>query len=462
MKRESPKFERIPTMKFGFESEKLLFDLNDNNIYHGVFHLVDALSDYISFHGTDATARITNEFVLNMVEMNTIASRSQREVIEDYLLLYQIVKDVSQRENVAPLPLSAVPFHFTPSMVPKWPYYVQNSILSGKRLKEWALLETSPLADAGNCAGLHVHFEIEALPEFLMFSPELAHKHNLALMLTPMTAFAASPYFLAEHSAHSMRCKRYHFGVYKNFPHNGGLPPVFDTSENVLRYTVSGIDSWIARGMALGFSEDDLRKLTSKKGANWSMVRWNRTWNTIELRCLESDRIDLDLGKFVWAAGAMQRLDRKGEALIPVVNRPLAPLDDAMVDEAFTVTGNTVSIPSTIGIHELTDRAVRLGLGDPWVERYLQRLGEFALKGVEEDCVRAFQILKDALDRRETTSSRFLAESKGEATITQEACLPILQKLFEEDRQALARLRSIFPGAFPKGRAGIFPSFTRK
>jgi hypothetical protein len=448
-------------MKFGFESEKLLYDLNEGDIFHGVFGLVDALSDYVSVYGADVPARITNEFVLNMVEMNTLASSSQREVLEDYLLLYQIVKDVARRENVAPLPLSAVPFHFTPSMVPKWPYYVQNSILSGKRLKEWTLSETSPLADAGNCAGLHVHFEIEALPEFLMFTPELAHKHNLALMLTPMTAFSASPYFLADHSAHSMRCKRYHFGVYKNFPHNGGLPPVFDSSENVLRYTLSGIESWIAQGMALGFPDDDLRKLTAKKGANWSMVRWNRTWNTIELRCLESDRIDLDLSKFVWAAGAMQRLDRKGEALVPVVSRPLAPLDAAMVDEAFTVTGNSVAVPSTIGIHELTERAVASGLGDPLVERYLQRLGEFALKGVEEDCVPVFQILKEALDRKETTSSRFLVETKEAKTITREECLPILQKLLEEDRHALTRLRAIFPSVFPKGRAGMFPSFSR-
>ncbi|RYZ72751.1 MAG: hypothetical protein EOP09_02780, partial [Proteobacteria bacterium] len=126
-------------MKFGFESEKILYDLQEKSIYHGVFRLVDALSDYISFHGEDIPKKITNEFVLNMVEMNTVASQSQREVIEDYLLLFQIVKDVARRDNVTPLPMAAVPFHFTPTMVPKWAYYVQNSILSGKRLKDWAL-----------------------------------------------------------------------------------------------------------------------------------------------------------------------------------------------------------------------------------------------------------------------------------------------------------------------------------
>jgi hypothetical protein len=118
-------------------------------------------------------------------------------------------------------------------------------------------------------------------------------------------------------------------------------------------------------------------------------------------------------------------------------------------------------VPSTIGIHELTERAVASGLGDPLVERYLQRLGEFALKGVEEDCVPVFQILKETLDRKETTSSRFLVETKEAKTITREECLPILQKLLEEDRHALTRLRAIFPSVFPKGRAGMFPSFSR-
>lgn len=36
-------------MKFGFESEKLLFDLKNDSVYDGVFRLVDALSDYVTY-----------------------------------------------------------------------------------------------------------------------------------------------------------------------------------------------------------------------------------------------------------------------------------------------------------------------------------------------------------------------------------------------------------------------------
>lgn len=449
-------------MKFGFESEKLLFDLKDDSIYHGVFRLVDALSDYTSFHGEDIPNRVTNEFVLNMVEMNCISSTSQREVVEDYLLLHQIVTNVSLREKVVPLPLAAVPFDFTPTMVPKWPYYVQNSILSGKRLKDWVLSPFSPMADAGNCAGLHAHFEVECLPEFLMFSKELVNKHNMGLMLTPMIAFSASPYFYGEHAAYSMRAHRYYGSVYSNFPLNGGLPPVMSTSEEVLRYTLSGIEAWIEAGVKIGFSVDDLSKLTSKKGANWSMVRWNRRWNTIELRCLESDRVDYDIGKFIWVAGAMKRLDSNNEALEPVELSSKAGLDSKMIEDALAVSGKSVSILPTSAIHELTKRAVNHGIEDSLVEQYLHRLSDYARPGVDEDCGKIFDILKGALDSKLTTASLVFEALGRKAKISREACLPVVRDLVQQERAALQRCRPEFPGIIPKKPSDIFPSMVQR
>lgn len=448
-------------MKFGFESEKLLFDLKDNSIFHGVFQLVDALSDYTSFHGEAISKKVTNEFVLNMVEMNTVASTSQREVIEDYLLLHQVVTDVSTREKVALLPLAAVPFQFTPNMVPKWPYYVQNSILAGKRAKGWALSPNAPLADAGNCAGLHAHFEIETLPEFLLFTKELVHKHNAALMLAPMVAFAASPYFYESHTAHSMRSARYYLGVYERFALNGRLPPVMETSEEVLRYTLAGMDHWVRAGVSLGFAQDDMEKLVAKKGANWSMLRWNRTWNTIELRCLESDRVDYDISKFVWAAGAMKRLDRKGEALEPEPMATRAPLDARMIADAWQVSGSSVSILSTVAIHELTTRAIANGIEDPFVEAYLHRLAAFAEPGVDQDCLNVFGILKNALDAGTTTAERILEATGHAASITPEQCVPVMRRLLDEERAAIQGLRQEFAGVIAQHRSELFPILPR-
>jgi hypothetical protein len=448
-------------MKFGFESEKLLFDLKDNSIFHGVFQLVDALSDYALLHGDDIPKKVTNEFVLNMVEMNTLASTSQREVIEDYLLLYQLVNDVSLREKVSPLPLAAVPFQFTPNMAPKWAYYVQNSILSGKRPRSWQLSPNSPLADAGNCAGLHAHFEIECLPEFLFFTKELVHKHNAALMLAPMVAFAASPYFYDTHTAHSMRSSRYYLGVYEKFQLNGRLPPVMETSEEVLRYTLAGMEYWVRAGVSVGFARHDMENLVAKKGANWSMVRWNRRWNTIELRCLESDRIDYDVSKFVWAAGAMRRFDWKGEALEPEPLQSTAPLDGHMIADVWRVSGKTVSILSTAAIHDLTTRAIKNGVEDPFVEAYLHRLADFAEPGVDDDCVPVFNILKHALAAGTSTSEVILRWTRHAAHVTQEQCVPIIKDLVDQERAAIAALREEFPTVIRKHRSELFPMVPR-
>lgn len=443
-------------MKFGFESEKLLYDLKTDTIHHGVLELVSALSDYESYLGKDLPRRIANEFVLNMVEVNTIASARQREVIEDYLLLHQVVSNVAYREKVVPLPLASVPFQFTPAMVPKWAYYVQNSILSGKRLKDWNLSPQSPLADAGNCAGLHAHFEIETPPEFLVFSDELVDKHNFGLMLTPMTAFSASPYFYGEYSAYSMRAHRYYNKVYQKFRLNGGLPPVMKTSEDVLRYTLEGIEYWIAAGVKIGFPREDLVKLTSKKGANWSMIRWNRTWNTIELRCLESDRADYDISKFTWVAGAMNRLDKKGEALKPMLIPTMAPLDQAMVNDAFSVNGNEVTILPTHAIHELTGRAVQSGFDDPLVESYIHRLSDFARAGVDEDCRVVFEILRKALDKRKTTAEVILQAVGHAKQITHDQCVPVIRTLLQREHLAVQSLRTEFGGIIRR-RSELFP-----
>lgn len=449
-------------MKFGFESEKLLFDLKTDSINHGVFEFVSALSDYGIFHGDEVTSRVSNEFVLNMIEMNTIASPLQRAVIEDYLLLHQLVCDVAARDKVVPLPLAAVPFDFTPNMVPKWAYYVQNSILSGRRLESWNLTPKSPLTSAGNCAGLHAHFEIECLPEFLVFSDELVNKHNLALMLTPMTAFSASPYFYGEHGAYSMRAHKYYYGVYEHFPRNGGLPPVMRTSEEVLRYTLSGLEDWIEAGVKIGFSRDDLNKLSSRKGANWSMLRWNRTWNTIELRCLESDRVDYDISKFTWVAGAMKRTDLRGEGLVPQALATEAELDEKMIDEALKVSGRHVSILPTHAIHELTNRAIHAGIQDPLVERYLHRLGAFAEPGVDHDCLHVFEILRKALQEKRTTAEVMLKSLNHARHVSRKQCIQVIRDLLQQDALRLQTLRTDFAGVIRKRKSELFPHQTRE
>lgn len=429
-------------MKFGFESEKFLFDLKDNCTFHGVYRLVDAVSDYDSLYGDPVSDRITNEFVLNMIEMNTHPSKRQIEVIKDYLLLYQSIIDVAKREHIAPVPLASMPFNFRPKMVPKWRYYVQNSILSGRKQKEWGIDSESPLLDAANCAGLHVHFEIKGIPEFLMFSNELVNKYNMALMLTPMIAFSSSPYFYGESGCSSMRAEKYFNGVYANHLLNGCLSPVMKTSEDVLKYTYAGVDDWIRKGVNVGFTKKEMEKLTYKRGANWSMVRWNRRWNTIELRCLESDRVDLDIAKFVCATGAMRRLDNESNNLIPVMLKTNQSLDLYMLNDIFQLSGKEFNILPTAALHELTSRAIKNGLEDDIVVSYLEKLISFAQKGVDQDCSDFFYILKKALKNRENTSIK-VRKKLGNRTggIHKKYWVPIIKELIEEEREILKNLQ---------------------
>lgn len=407
-------------MKFGLESEKFIFNLKSLRPSNGVFSFLDALSDFQREAGSDVMKeKVTNEFVLNMVEIGTKPSHSPMEVLKEYLLNYLLIKSVALREQVALVPMGALPMDYLPQMTPKWAYFVQNSILAKKRQDSWMMSAESPLRSAGNCAGMHVHAEVETPPEFLFSNRELQDKFNMGLMLTPLIAFSSSPYFFGSHEASCMRGQSYYAGVYKKFSLNGGLPPVMNSSMDVLKFVHDSIESWMKAGMKLGFSREDMMRLTAKKGANWNPIRWNRQWNTIEIRCLDSDSIDMDGSKFIWISGAMSRMDVKSEALKCSVIKSLKKVDKKMIDDCFDVSGRNVSILPTHAISEIFDRAIKFGTKDRLVEQYLHKVFSFARKGLGPEYRWTFNILKRALDSHQTSAEILLnkAGSKNKISI---------------------------------------------
>lgn len=255
-------------MKFGLEAEKFLFNLDNRRPSEGVFSFIDALSDFNGKRESSmGDGKITNEFVLNMVEIGTTPSTSPIEVLKDYFLHYLMIKRVCNRERVALVPMASLPMDYLPHMTSKWGYLVQNSILSGKKQTSWMMKENSPLRAAGNCAGVHVHIELDTAPEFLYSNSELADKFNMGLMMTPMIAFSSSPYFFGKHEAMSMRGHRYYHNTYRNFPLNGQLPPVAENSSAVLDFMRVSIEHWLKKAEATGFGREEVKKLTDKKGA---------------------------------------------------------------------------------------------------------------------------------------------------------------------------------------------------
>ncbi len=437
-------------MKFGLESEKHLFNLTKNKPSGGVFSFIDALSDYNRFFGKDVTSRVTNEFVLNMVEIGTLPSSDPMEIIQDYLLNLMLIQTVSIREDVALVPLAALPMDFLPHMIPKWPYYVQNSILSNRKQDSWNMENSSPLKRAGNCAGIHVHVELETAPEFLFSNRELQDKFNMGLMMTPMIAFGSSPYFFDKHEASSMRGLSYYNGVYADEKLNGGLPPVMASSAEVLEYFQTGINTWIDRGVALGFPREELSQLTGKKGANWNPVRWNRAWNTIEIRCLDSDSIDLDAAKFIWMTGAMNRLDTKGENFTCRVIDAREDLSETVIDQCFSIEGSEVLILSSKHIADLFNRAITAGVRDELVERYLNRLHDFAVARAPKRHYWAYEHLLTVLRNHETSSERILAYTNRCGTLTATQGITIVHSAIKEQKKSLRIMQNAFPDVFER------------
>ena len=455
-------------MKFGLESEKHLYDLKKNRPSTGVFRFIDALSDYNDDFGKENLSRVTNEFVLNMIEIGTIPSHEPIDVIKDYLFNLLLVENVSIREDVALVPLGALPMEFLPHSLPKWAYYLQNSILDGKKQDNWSMEQTSPLKAAGNCAGIHMHVEIETAPEFLFSNRELMDKFNMGLMMSPLIALGSSPYSFDIHEASSMRGYSYYQGVYKNDPLLGGLAPVMDSSADVLIYFQQGMFSWIDRGMSLGFPQEDLLRLTNKKGANWSPVRWNRAWNTIEIRCVDSDRMDLDAAKFIFVCNAMARMDLSGEKLECRELDEALPLTLENVELFFNVEEGSVTIPHTQMITELFDRAVRFGIRDKIIKRYIQRLMNFAQEKSLKHHQWAYTILKDMVDNNQTTSEKILAFTKDAPIIPPEMSQKIVLNAIEDQKASVETIRKLFPDIFErlkvadsKSHGENFPFFHR-
>ncbi len=268
----------------------------------------------------------------------------------------------------------------------------------------------------------------------------------MALMLSPMIAFSSSPYFFGVHEGKSMRGLHYYQKVYKNFPLNGGLPPVMNSSKAALEFVKKGGDYWISQGIKMGFSRAEMEIQVLNKTANWNPVRWNRRWNTIEIRCLDSDSFEMDAAKFIWICNAMKRMDLQGENLQCRVLT--GPLDRSMVNECFKLSGNEVSILSTDAIHDLFERAMIFGTKDELVEEYLHALGAFARVNIHKDQTWIFDKLMTVLEFHDTTSELLLEKTRGKLMISDKEAVKLVTESIAKNDWLVESLKSQTPDIF--------------
>ncbi len=448
-------------MRFGLESEKIIYDLKKHKISSSAQRILEALDDYKIIYGDDDVNRVTGEFVHHMIEMASSPSDNIFEVVRDYLFSYDLVRDTCDRFHHKTLPIASYPAHITPIMKSKWEYYIQNAILSQNLDIGWDLEPQHGLFPASNCAGVHMHVELDTLPEHLTFTTELADKFNLALSLAPLVAFAASPYFIGKHSAVSMRAKSYFMGVYKGKPY-GEIPPVFETSADILKYFRHALLTWEKEGADLGLDPKELHRIYNKKGAAWNMIRWNRTWNTVEMRCFDTDFVGMDVGKFALCTSILKRTDLQGEQLqvnILKVNESL-DVDQAIkesLDEVFEVENGKVNIFPTKLLHRIMELAVNEGLSHDLVHAYIGKI--FALSRETRDWKEEwlFETIAKSYEERLSTADKILQMTGHKTEIDSSEAGPVLEWVLGEEEIQFQKLRESLPRKFQPPESHPFP-----
>jgi gamma-glutamyl:cysteine ligase YbdK (ATP-grasp superfamily) len=443
-------------MKFGLESEKMIYDLKEKKISHSAQRMLQGLEDYKVIYGDSDVNRVTGEFVHSMIEMASSPTADVFGVVRDYLISYGLVREVAERTGKRLLPVGSYPLSFQPTMVSKWEYYVKNAILSNNSEVGWELAPGHGLFAAANCAGVHVHAELETQPQFHPFSNEIIDKHNLAVALIPLCAFSSSPYFEGVHEAKSMRAYRYFFGIYEKFATGAGIPPMFSSSLSLLRYYLQTSRTWVSRGESLGFDPSDLQKLTVRNGANWGMVRWNYKWNTIEMRCFDTDLVGMDLAKFTLASRALKRADLKGEHLHARIllgenaDLPSDPIkQDALIKtllpEIFEVTGSEVTVLPTVLMHRLIYLSVTEGLSHPLVYEYIGKIIRFASYELDWKEKWVANVLTKAYFDCESTSDWILKFTHRKKNLRREDVDQLILELLKKEDAQFEILSSALP-----------------
>jgi gamma-glutamyl:cysteine ligase YbdK (ATP-grasp superfamily) len=375
-------------MKFGLESEKIIYDVKNKQITNKAYRIIDALSDYKVPYGDDPVERVKPEFVLNMIELISNPSESLLDVARDYLFSYEIVRDAASRHHVVLLPIASFPLAFDPVMVTKWSYLVKNSILSKNYDPGWDLKPEHALFNAANCSGVHIHCEIFTPSELVPFNHELMSKHNLASALTPLISLSSSPYFNGEHEAKSMRVKKYFMDLYGNTPLQGGMPEIYSSSLETVKHYYDSYTDWLRLAKEVGHDVDAVAKMIKETGADWGMIRWNRKWNTVEMRCLDNDFVDMNIGKFVAAAGALRCLSKLPNEDIQVLPLPKSHSVTEMrekVKRTFELNGNTIWVLATEDLHEVLKQATYQGLESDLVYDYMKKLTLFSLQNLKPE-----------------------------------------------------------------------------
>jgi gamma-glutamyl:cysteine ligase YbdK (ATP-grasp superfamily) len=320
------------------------------------------------------------EFVMGLVEVNTPPVNTLSDLEREYAQNLRVALRTARSLGLRLYPLGTYPLPLEPVVREGLDYRVQMSTVGSERF-----------ADAGRCAGTHLHLELQAgtvdagagisSTASVAARKELLNLYNLATALDPaLVALTRScPYFEGRRSGLAVRTVHYRGsamfgweGVYTDLPQVGALLPYADDAEHLIRQQFDRYRAWLTAMDQASVERD----LFTEAGGDllrpaWNPVRLNRQ-GTLELRGMDSNYPEVTLTAAAIIVGAADRVRREGLRVVP---------DDGVI--SFQITGDVLMVPGFGRLGgELLHAAVTGGVDDETVSTYLDSILEFA--GIED------------------------------------------------------------------------------
>ena len=346
------------------------------------------------------------EFVKALVEINTPPVHTLSDLEREYAKNLRLALRTARSLELRLYPLGTYPLPMVPVIRDGLDYSVQANTVGPERF-----------ADAGRCAGTHLHLELQSgtVDAGAGISPassvaardELLNLYNLATALDPaLVALTRScPYFEGQRSGLANRTVHYRGsaifgweGVYTDLPDVGALLPYAEDVEQLSQRQFDRYEAWLTAMDRAGVE----RRLFAEAGGDllrpaWNPVRLNRQ-GTLELRGMDSNYPEVTLTAAAIIVGAADRVRREGLEVVP---------DDGVL--TFEGSEDALRVPGFGRLGgELLYAAATGGMNDETVATYLDSVLDFA--GVEEVRLAKFSRQRRSTGVYPTTEAAILEE----------------------------------------------------
>ena len=291
----------------------------------------------------DVSAQIDPEFVEPMLELKTTPCASMDELRAEFTDLLDEVLTAAHERGKRLVPL-ATPLTGGPAAVP----------YREKRTTELQRRIVGPaFEDARVCAGMHVHFE----------QSNVVSQLNALTAIDPAFALlTSSSHYRGERIVAAARPYLYRRSCYAACPDQGQLWPYVDSVAEWERRLEDAHAGFRERALDRGVDPDDFDEAFDPYDAVWTPVRLRQAFPTVEWRSPDTSLPSQVLRLASEVRSILQEADERGTVVV----------DESSTD---ATADGAVPLPAFDTVEDVTDRAIRDGLDDPAVQRYLRTLG---------------------------------------------------------------------------------------